>query len=90
MPHKVQFSAAEVVKIWHLKAKNVKVSDIAKQMKSSRSGVYEFLSKVGNSVVKKAFRKTKKNILAVTQRDFVHSFKPVRSRFVKFRGFQLF
>ena len=52
MPRNVQFSAADIAKIWHLKAQNIKVSDIAKQMKRSRSGVYEILSKDANSIVK--------------------------------------
>ena len=41
----VEFSASEISKIWHLKAQYVKVSDIAKQIKRSRSGIYEILSK---------------------------------------------
>ncbi|KAF8766939.1 hypothetical protein HNY73_019954 [Argiope bruennichi] len=53
MPRNVQFSAADIAKIWRLKAQNVKVSDIAKQMKRSRSGIYEILSKDTNSIVKK-------------------------------------
>ncbi|KAF8787989.1 Transposable element Tc3 transposase like protein [Argiope bruennichi] len=53
MPRNVPFSAADIVKIWRLKAQNVKVSDIAKQMKRSRSGIYEILSKDANPIVKK-------------------------------------
>ncbi|KAF8788328.1 hypothetical protein HNY73_009843 [Argiope bruennichi] len=76
MPRNVQFSAADIAKIWRLKAQNVKVSDIAKQMKRKRSGIYEILSKDANFIVKKAFRKTQKNIPATRQRDFARSFNP--------------
>ena len=53
MPRNVQFSAAGIAKIWRLKAQNVKVSDIVKQMKRIRSGINEILSKNANSIVKK-------------------------------------
>ena len=45
-------SAVKTAKIRRLKTQNVKVSDVAKQMKRSRSGVYEILSKDANSIVK--------------------------------------
>ena len=53
MPRNVLFFAAEIAKIWHLKAQNVEVSDIVKQMKRSRSRIQEILSKDANSIAKK-------------------------------------
>ena len=53
MPRNVHFSAAEITKIWCLKAQNVKVTDVAKQIKRSRFEIYDILSKDANSIVKK-------------------------------------
>ena len=53
MPRRVKFSAAETAKIWRLKVQNVKASDVSKQIKCSRSRIYEILSKNTNSVAKK-------------------------------------
>lgn len=61
----VQFWAADIAKIWHLKFQNVKDSDTAEQIKRSRSGVYEILFKGNNVIAKKAFKSINKKNLSV-------------------------
>ncbi|KAF8778534.1 hypothetical protein HNY73_015248 [Argiope bruennichi] len=85
MPRNVPFSAADIAKIWRLKAQNVKVSDIAKQMKRSRSGIYEILSKDANSIVKKRSGRLRKASKGHRQREFERSFNP-EGLFLKLRG----
>ena len=77
MPRIVQFSAPEIAKIWRLKAQNVKLSDVSKQMKRSRSGFYEILSKDANSTAKKrSERPPKKTSQQQDRQFFARSFNP--------------
>lgn len=55
MLYNVQFSAIDIVKIWHLNVQNVNVSIIAKQMKQSRSESKEISLKDNNTTLKKKF-----------------------------------
>lgn len=80
MPRNVQLSAADKAKILRLKAQNVKISDIAKQIKRSRIRIYAIFSKNDNAIAKR-FKSIKKNISEIER--FYEQFQPIECVFVK-------
>lgn len=52
IPFNVQFFERNVTKIWHLNTKNIKDSDISEEMKGSRYGSKQILSKCENAFAK--------------------------------------
>ena len=60
MPLNVQFSKNEILQIYRLKARGMKVVDIAKRIGRSRAGIYRILSKGDNFETKTRSGRPKK------------------------------
>lgn len=60
MPRNVQFSKTEILQIYRLKARGMKVVDIARKIGRSRAGIYRILSKGDNFETKSRSGRPKK------------------------------